>query len=413
MSDSGGFGGFRDDDDFNDLLPAPRTTASITFDDDSQSDSLDANPFADMESSQYHQSIIPSIPTSTSTSSSTSLLARSYSHSAINENADRRDSSFTSSYSPPTSTSSSAFGFSRENAPPPETPNFNRQTSTYSSHSTQAYSPPPAAEQTPFGSPPISPTSLYSTKKKTPADLSDLLGEETPILPSFGKRRMASAFSFGSGEKEDIVLPVSSLGKKVVGGPLATLLGLEDETAGQEEEHKEDRTTAEPVAFTASQPATTSKPDQDQETTPTKSNPSLTLSIPTPQPAHTSITSLTQAASIPLPPSPSTSPPVTSNLAPSPAPSIAPSETDGEPTNSSYASIVSPMDSDPHTNGETTTKVEEGGESNEVKALGEKLESLNVRIDDTNPRTEADTITPSTEGTPTQSLPTTISLPTD
>ncbi|SCV67418.1 BQ2448_5029 [Microbotryum intermedium] len=129
------------------------------------------------------------------------------------------------------------------------------------------YSPPPQSamvpveEQTPFGSPPpLSPVRLPVSVfdvDTTPSplssfappvmqrpvtrkpDLSSLLGEEKPILPSFKKSTPSS-----SGKREGVagplgskiaVLPVSSIGKKTVPGALATLLGLEVE----EEDEKE------------------------------------------------------------------------------------------------------------------------------------------------------------------------------
>ena len=102
----------------------------------------------------------------------------------------------------------------------------------------------------------------------SPADLADLFGEEQPILPSF-KKKMANEPTFRRDMFEEMaaeekaaqmadreearakaeasekgVLPVSSIGRKKVGGSLATLLGLEpdeDELRKEQQRKKKDQ----------------------------------------------------------------------------------------------------------------------------------------------------------------------------
>ncbi|SGZ28382.1 BQ5605_C027g10325 [Microbotryum silenes-dioicae] len=132
-----------------------------------------------------------------------------------------------------------------------------------------SYSPPPQSvmvpveEQTPFGSPPplspvrlpvsvydVDPTvtsplsSFASPAMQRPLtrkpDLSSLLGEEKPILPSFKKSNPSASSKRVEGVAGPLgskiaVLPVSSIGRKTVPGALATLLGLEVEEDDEKE----------------------------------------------------------------------------------------------------------------------------------------------------------------------------------
>ncbi|SDA07577.1 BZ3501_MvSof-1269-A2-R1_Chr6-2g08679 [Microbotryum saponariae] len=131
------------------------------------------------------------------------------------------------------------------------------------------YSPPPQSvmvpveEQTPFGSPPplspvrlpvsvfdvdptvtsalssFAPPTMHRPLPRKP-DLSSLLGEEKPILPSFKKSTPSASSKRGEGVAGPLgskiaVLPVSSIGRRTVPGALATLLGLEVEEDDEKE----------------------------------------------------------------------------------------------------------------------------------------------------------------------------------
>ncbi|GAA5836177.1 hypothetical protein JCM3766R1_001986 [Sporobolomyces carnicolor] len=159
--------------------------------------------------------------------------------------------------------------FRRESAPEPETPAPapGAAAFSYSSYDADPYTagsplasiapalPLSPSDQTPFGSPPTSPpisafqspplassTSAFAPDPTSPsratnkADLTALLGEEKPTLPSFSKpkRKERSEGVAGPLGSKIAVLPVSSVGRKPVGGALAALLGLEVE----EEEQK-------------------------------------------------------------------------------------------------------------------------------------------------------------------------------
>lgn len=376
--DTGGFGGFRDDDDLGDLLPRPSlaSSSSMSFGGFDEPADLDANPFADMESSHVYAQ-----PES------------SYASQGAGDG-------FASS-SPPSSS------FTRESAPEPETPVLSRQhsSSAYeyspviepaspSPRHAPAYSPPPAAEQTPFGSSPASPTAFRQqvhSIRKSPADMLDLLGEEKPILPTFSRRREASAFG-----GLDAVLPVSSLGKKHVNGALATLLGLEGDSPAEVKPAPKPTPAPSaapapaPVASSAftSAPATASTTSHNSELPASTDEPSPPPAASTAERAgHPSVTSLAAASAVPLPPSPSTSPPPTAPATgkTSRTPSLAPSTT-SEPSAASYATIVSPMDTGDAANerggpgwpGNEPAKEGQDG----VAVLGKKLEALKVQSDE-------------------------------
>lgn len=190
MSRSGGFE--EDGGGFDDLLvstnqyspyhssPTLTPTATITTTAD---DSLNDNPFADMESSQF-------IPASTSPFGFNS---------------------------PPR--------FVRENAPEPETPTYRDDYHPDSSFAASCSYSPPA-----FSTSPVERASSETTKRiQDPSDLSSLLGDPTPILPTF---RSTFKPPFHPVTKDNH-LPVSSIGTKSLEGPLAALLGLNDREDAQ------------------------------------------------------------------------------------------------------------------------------------------------------------------------------------
>lgn len=178
--------------------------------------------------------------------------------------------------SPATPAREGDVSFLREDAPEPETPasaaHLPVTATAYSTYDDTLYEPQsplattvmaPASpsEQTPFGSPPTSPP-LSTFHDPAPlqfpafpadptphspsankADMSVLLGEEKPTLPSFSKpkRKEREAGVAGPLGSKIAVLPVSSVGRKPVGGALAALLGLEVEEEAQVQK-PEDRT---------------------------------------------------------------------------------------------------------------------------------------------------------------------------
>ncbi|GAA5911460.1 uncharacterized protein JCM6883_005763 [Sporobolomyces salmoneus] len=288
--------------------------------------------------------------------------------------------------------------FHRENAPEPETPAPPPPSSfSYSQYDNDPYTPTsplastvPAlplspSEQTPFGSPPTSPlvssafqspplpsalTGFTSAEPISPSrtankpDLSALLGEEKPTLPSFSKprRRERSEGVAGPLGSKIAVLPVGSVGRKPVGGALAALLGLEVEKE-EEEERKpkpavgKEKEKEEKLEVVEKQEKESTEKVESVEvpTTEEESTEDGTTEAPLP-PTETSTTSLetdNNAVEVPLPPSPPaidletteesqlsvSETPVLSRM-PSETPSIASTTTENIP----YESMVSPLD---------------------------------------------------------------------
>ncbi|GAA6012246.1 hypothetical protein JCM11491_007070 [Sporobolomyces phaffii] len=241
---------FNDDNGFGDLLNPSRSA----FNDDAtygafpaaQDDDLASNPFADMASSTI------SYPSATQ--------QQSYYDEPTSPVSQPQPTPSTPAHQVDADVS-----FRRESAPEPETPLPPPASAySYSSYDNDPYTPAsplasiaPAlplspSEQTPFGSPPASPpvsafqspppflppSDSYTAephfspvRTTNKADLSALLGEEKPALPSFSKpkRKERSEGVAGPLGSKIAVLPVSSVGRKPVGGALAALLGLEVE----------------------------------------------------------------------------------------------------------------------------------------------------------------------------------------
>lgn len=326
----------------------------------------------------------------------------------------------------PVSPSNEPSRYTRESAPEPETPSYSRVDSSYdytpsaaepssptpSSPFQAPYSPTPIDRQTPFGSPPVSPIRPAASalgaqdRPRAKPDLSALLGEEKPILPSFKRREPSEGVAGPLGSKI-AVLPVSSIGKKTVGGALATLLGLEVEeedaikpkakvplpsTAATEVELP---TPASPAVSTSVDAMARTRGAESSSTTdpapdaapvepldePSHSDDSASLSHPLP---------ILSALSVPLPPSPSVSPPPPDDSGSgaqtpqAPAFSRASSRAqstlsvDSSEANPPYDSMVSPMDTEdgPVAQGMSLGDKAIGGTA--IESLGQKLAALNV-----------------------------------
>jgi hypothetical protein len=286
MSQSGGFdelnrGGF------DDLMPTTQSTANSSF----NFNPIDSdNPFADMESSQY-------ITTSV-LNSGTPPTTFSNDYEDLDENNSPR--------------------YEREDAREPETP---------SSHNPFYASPHSPSVSIPSTSP-----TIQHRRQQDPSEISALLGDPTPILPTF---RSTFKPAFHPVHKDN-VLPISSIGHRPVGGHLAALLGLE-ETA--------------PIASTVT-------------STPTKPTPTST---PTNTPA--AVESL-MATMIPLP----------ASATPSRAPSRAQSAASGR-TRDSYSEVVSPMNGSENGGGDDTVNEEQIAGDNET-GLESNMRNLKVVEED-------------------------------
>lgn len=398
-------GGFRDEDsDFADLLTRQPTTLSgsnTSYSYPASDEDLASNPFADMESSRANYA--PSNPMAYSPPS-------------------QPNNDFSAPNSPPFEQA-----FTRESAPEPETPaQVSRAPSPDYAYTPQpdltspsflayqTFSPLETDSQTPFGSPPSSPTTgaprFGHGRQQSKADIvAALLGEEKPILPTF--RREASMSEGGPTLHSNApVLPVSSIGKRSVGGPLAALLGLEEDevkpvtrvTPAPEPKLEASKdlevSKAEPPATAtgATTPeltidivpslATTDAlpPSESTEATP------IATAVSTPQPVDETpiatiappiLAALTIASTTPLPPSPSQSPPPGTptpidSADASRSSSLATSETSA--TNEAYDSMVSPMDTSDGTIEASSGWPGKEAVSDSVEGLEERLEGLNV-----------------------------------
>lgn len=255
--------------------------------------------------------------------------------------------------------------------------------------------------------------------------MSALLGEEKPTLPSFSKpkRKDRSEGVAGPLGSKIAVLPVSSVGRKPVGGALAALLGLEVEEEEKKEEKQEEKKAekinkeekgpdAKEGKADVKVPAQVSK-DQDPEKEESKEVEEKEgeaipeTPLPTSEPTPTD--SLTAAAlDIPLPPSPTeqTTPPAefasTANAEiPTPVLSRMPSEApstfstrSSANENISYDSMVSPLDTSTDENGERKEAAWPANKS--IEGLESKLASVAISQPEDTP--------PSSDSTPTASF---------
>ncbi|GAA5981972.1 hypothetical protein JCM10908_004688 [Rhodotorula pacifica] len=274
-SESPKLAGFRDDDgaDFGDLMNPSSSvfgTASAysSYGGPDDDDDLASNPFADLASSST-----AALPYETITQPSYASQAEPY-PSALPQSPGLASPPSSLPYSPPAQDVSAyiappvpivsaaetqterfdeprtpisppfAHGrsYSREAAPPPETPSSAPPASaappaqagdpdafTYNPYTTS----PPFASR--FEAAPSSPRSSFvsdaAPSSRSKPDLSALLGDERPPVPSFKRterspRTEGKAGALGS---KIAVLPASSVGRKPVAKPLASLLGLEVE----------------------------------------------------------------------------------------------------------------------------------------------------------------------------------------
>jgi hypothetical protein len=389
-------GGFRDEDeDFGDLLNNTTSGMSTSTYAYPAVEDLDTNPFADLQSSTIYASV-PDYA---------------------------RPPPPTESYSP-VSSPPRAYRFERESAPEPETPSYPRRDSSSSSRfnaPTEPASPTPASRyvytpadaalhQTPFGSPPFSAGSEGSGfgdggRGET---MAALMGEEKPILPTF--RRDTSASGTEGGHSGAPVMPITSIGKKAVGGALATLLGLEEDADAPKQQggFLASRSAA---AARSKAAAAVAKPSPPPPVVPSSNGPappstatanaSPSTSTPTAVPtAPPILKNLTSAFDTPLPPSRAHTPPshVLVSTPISRAGSIAASMASeaSTATNADYDSIVSPMDTSDGTidagQGWSVPPVS----SRDVEGLDKKLKELSV----------------TTTSTPSSPVPSTLAIPT-
>ncbi|TKA55129.1 hypothetical protein B0A53_02099 [Rhodotorula sp. CCFEE 5036] len=267
--------GFRDDDaaGFGDLLNPSSSvfgTASAysSYGGPADDDDLASNPFADLASSSTAALPYQSAPSQSAYSSEQdpypSALPQSPAlasppssvlHSVQDEPAyiappvpiaEPEQSRHEVSHEPHTPVSppfSHTRSYSREAAPPPETPTAPTAVSsapvppgdpdafTYTPYNT---SPPfasrfEAAPTSPIGASPFGSEPAPAARSKP--DLSALLGDERPHVPSFKRteRSPRSEGKAGALGSKIAVLPASSVGRKPVAKPLASLLGLEVE----------------------------------------------------------------------------------------------------------------------------------------------------------------------------------------
>ena len=288
-------------------------------------DDLASNPFADLASSSTaalpYQSAPPQSAYSSEQDPYPSALPQSPAlasppssvlHSVQDESAytappvpivEPEQSRQQSSHEPHTPVSppfSHSRSYSREAAPPPETPTAPSNVTspippgdpdafTYNPYNT---SPPfasrfEATPSSPIGASPFASESAPATRSKP--DLSALLGDERPHAPSFKRteRSPRSEGKAGALGSKIAVLPASSVGRKPVAKPLASLLGLEVEDeparspekgstrAGSEASAARDAKQATPSASTTAEPSPRAdapvaepKPNADPVSTP-------------------------------------------------------------------------------------------------------------------------------------------------
>ena len=177
---------YSDEGGFDDLLPNRATTTAPTYSFPAD-DSLDENPFADMESSR----IVYDQPESSPFGSSASQEVT------------------------PGTTQVQERRFERESAPEPETPfGQNYDDASFAGTSPSPYYPIAATSPPPVPQP---------SRQQSKAEMAALMGEPTPILPHFA----ATFKSTRPATTTTKALPVNLTGKKQGGGALAALLGFD------------------------------------------------------------------------------------------------------------------------------------------------------------------------------------------
>ncbi|KAK4056043.1 Vacuolar protein sorting-associated protein vps5 [Microbotryomycetes sp. JL221] len=343
-----GFGGVADDDaDFADLLKQPTLgshsyglvdSAGLGDGDDDGADALNVNPFADLASSSRID---------------TSFMQESPSADMFSFVDSGHSSGLPTNFDDSFDVDEKVDPFTREGAPEPETPAFNR---------TIVPSDSPGFEISPFVARQELGFANFATSSPAPAaktSLSELLGEEKPILPHFSTK--------GTGEAPTSkALPVSSIGRRHIRGPLAALLGEED----PEEEPSDDK-----IASTRPHEPSGSALANQTKTATTGELPLSTLSEPS---AQTDSTERNSAAEVPLPPSAPATPPLSATVAhraASQTPSRVPStfSVSSADTNTIYDNLVSPMDIAETSDCQGTLTTKPG-----VDNLDQKLSALRV-----------------------------------
>ncbi|GAA6002479.1 hypothetical protein JCM10207_001143 [Rhodosporidiobolus poonsookiae] len=398
--------GFQDDDDagFGSMLNPGSTVFGTSstysaFGAPQDDDDLSTNPFADLASSSY----APARPESPFGGAEQESAVF---HSAVDpepEHDAEPESPFQAEAplpppvpifepSTPVSPELSAppRAFAREAAPEPETPLPTRgvpgdpDAFTYNPY---ASSPPRSSFYSP-ASPTAAVTSPFDTASshildRSKPDLSALLGEEKPPLPTFKRSERAEG---GGTLSKSAVLPVSSVGRKPVGGALAALLGMgaedDSEASGPRPKLKPAASAAKHVvpSRVGAEPA----PSKVEQPPATPVAPAVAEEAPLP-PDETSTPAPPNSSALdtPLPPSPSaaTAADAASSSKPalrrtsSEAPSAGSVESSGP--NVGYESMVSPLET-----GETPR--EDGGAGDAwpankaVAGLDEQLASLSI-----------------------------------
>ena len=177
---------YSDEGGFDDLLPKRATTSAPTYSFPAD-DSLDDNPFADMESSR----IVYDRPEPSPFGSSAAQEV------------------------PPSTPHVQERQFERESAPEPETPfGQNNDDTSYPGTSPSPYYPTTA---------PVPPPIPQPSRQQSKAEMAALMGEPTPILPHFAATFKSNRPATATAK----ALPVNLTGKKQGEGALAALLGFD------------------------------------------------------------------------------------------------------------------------------------------------------------------------------------------
>ncbi|BGP16058.1 Vacuolar protein sorting-associated protein vps5 [Rhodosporidiobolus nylandii] len=296
--------------------------------------------------------------------------------------------------------------FTRESAPEPETPAPPPSLARPShapgdpdafQYDPYASSPPRSSFYTP--SSPITdntfafPSNTHTREKSRP-DLSALLGDEKPPLPSFRRERSEAG---GAMSKSAILPGRAAIGKKPVGGALAALLGMDDEGEKKDEtkqpaavaaSEKSTARAAEPASAVVAGPATTKPEATTAPAEAADAAPSAPQEAPLPPAEVSSAAPLTSAAlETPLPPSRSASPPLHASASPPAAVNLAPkppfdrAASEAPSVNYPYESMVSPLETGetPHEGGDTAWPANKPVHAEGETGLDEQLAALKVK----------------------------------
>lgn len=315
-------------------------------------------------------------------------------------------------HTPASPPSSHTRSYSREAAPPPETPTAPTAVTstpvppgdpdafTYNPYNT---SPPFASRfeappTSPIGASPFASESAPATRSKP--DLSALLGDERPHVPSFKRteRSPRSEGKAGALGSKIAVLPASSVGRKPVAKPLASLLGLEvEDEPVRSSEKGSTRAGSEASATRDAQDAKLAAPSSSMTT-----GPSPRTDAPVAEPKANA-----DPISTPLPPSRSETPDLSADDAAGPgaadagakppmerAVSDAPSHTSVDTVGQSvpYEDLVSPLETGDTPKGDDGHSLEWPNNKTTSPKLEDTLSQLH--ISSSSPTTSADAVNP-------------------